>query len=149
MDAGVGGSRNITDGDAYIGPMPLHPHPSQVPPAAQVRGGCKPAYGTLGRKNRRGHWSAEAGGLVAFRLTDDGERTMGGTRHWRGSAEYTETGGEGAYRKKKSVLVGARIPDESRRGEKEGTKSSSTGKHRKLILRGQSLETALAYALGK
>ena len=34
-------------------------------------------------------------------------------------------------------------------GGKEGTKSSSTGKHRNLILRGQSLETALAYALGK
>ena len=47
------------------------------------------------------------------------------------------------------VLVGARSPDESWRGEKEGTKSSSTGKHRNLILRGQSLETALDYALGK
>ena len=33
----------------------------------------------------------------------------------------------------------ARSPDESRRGGKEGTTSSSTGKHRHLILRGQSL----------
>ena len=47
------------------------------------------------------------------------------------------------------VLVGVRIPDESWRGKKEGTKSSSTGKHTNLILRGQSLETALAYDLGK
>ena len=37
------------------------------------------------------------------------------------------------------VTVGARIPDESRRGEKEGTTSSSTGKHRHLTIRGQSL----------
>ena len=34
-------------------------------------------------------------------------------------------------------------------GGKEGTKSSLTGKHRNLIFKGQSLETALAYALGK
>ena len=34
-------------------------------------------------------------------------------------------------------------------GKRKGPKSSSTGKHRNLILRGQSLETALAYALGK
>ena len=47
------------------------------------------------------------------------------------------------------VIVGARSPDESWRREKEGTKSSLTGKYIKLILRGQSLETALAYALGK
>ena len=47
------------------------------------------------------------------------------------------------------VIVRARSPDESWRGEKEGNKSSSTGKHRNLILRGQSLETTLAYALGK
>ena len=44
---------------------------------------------------------AEAGGFVAFRRTDDGGWMMGGTRHWRGSAEYTETGGEGEYRKKR------------------------------------------------
>ena len=47
------------------------------------------------------------------------------------------------------VLVGARSPDESWRGESKGPKSPSTGKHRNLILRGKSLETALAYALGK
>ena len=34
-------------------------------------------------------------------------------------------------------------------GEGRDQKSPSTGKHRNLILRGQSLETALAYALGK
>ena len=37
------------------------------------------------------------------------------------------------------ILVGARSPEESRRGEKEGTISSSTGKHRHLTIRGQSL----------
>ena len=47
-----------------------------------------------------------------------GESDTGGE-----SAEYTETGGEGAYRKKRErrrarFLFGARIPDESRRGEK-------------------------------
>ena len=76
-------------------PSPPHPHPSQVPPAAQVGGGCKPEYGMLGRENRRGHWSTEARGLVAFRRTDDGGQAMGG------SAEYTETGGEEADRTKR------------------------------------------------
>ena len=60
-------------------PLPPHPHPRQVPPAAQFGGGYKPAYGTLGKENRRRHWSAEAGGLVAFLRTDDG-----GNRDWRG-----------------------------------------------------------------
>ena len=46
------------------------------------------------------------------------------------------------------VIVRARSPDESWRGEREGTTSSSTGKHRNLTLRGQSLEVTLAYALG-
>ena len=46
------------------------------------------------------------------------------------------------------VTEGARSPDESRRGGNEGTTSSSTGKHRNLTLRGQSLEVTLAYALG-
>ena len=40
---------------------------------------------------------------------------------------------------RQDVTEGARSPDESRRGEKEGTTSSSTVKHRHLILRGQSL----------
>ena len=66
---------------------------------------------------------AEAGGLVALRQTDSGGRTMGGTRHWRGSAEYAETGGEGNIGIKErgdgqDVLVGARSPDESWRGGK-------------------------------
>ena len=78
---------------------------------------------------------------------------MGGSDTRGESAEYTETGGEGAYRKKRGrrrarCLFGARSPDESWRGEKEGTTSSTTGKHRKLTLRGKSLEVTLAYALG-
>ena len=79
---------------------------------------------------------------------------MGVTRHWGGRintqkrAERGHIGrkerGDGQY-----VLLGARGPDESWRGGKEGTISSLTGKHRNLILREQSLETALSYALGK
>ena len=46
------------------------------------------------------------------------------------------------------VTEGAKSPDDSRRGEKEGTTSSSTGKHRNLTIRGQSLEVTLVYALG-
>ena len=34
-------------------------------------------------------------------------------------------------------------------GKRKGPKSSSTGKHRNLILRVQSLETSLAYSMGK
>ena len=48
-----------------------------------------------------------------------------------------------------NVTEGARSPDESWGGGKEGTKLPSTEKHRNLIFKGQSLETALAYALGK
>ena len=62
------------------------------------RGGSKPAYGTLGRENGRGHWSAGAGGLVARRRTDNGGRAMGGTGHWRGASEYTFMDGEEAER---------------------------------------------------
>ena len=117
-------------------------------------GGCKPAYGRLGREIRRGHWSAGAGGLVAFRRTDDGGRTTGGTRHWGGWLNTQKRAERGHIGRKErgdgqDVLVGARSPDESWRGEKEGTKSSLTGKHRNLLLRGHSLETTLAYALGK
>ena len=85
------------------------------------------AYGTLGQENRRRHWSAEAGGLVAFRRTDDGGRTMwgidtgGGRLNRQKPAERGHIGikerGDG-----QDVTVGARIPDESWRGEKEGTK---------------------------
>ena len=42
-------------------------------------------------------------------------------------------------RRRQAVTEGARSPDESRRGRKEGTTSSSTVKHRHLILRGQIL----------
>ena len=121
-------------------PSPPHPHPSQVPPAAQVGGGggCKPAYGTLGRENRRGHWSAKAGGLVAFRRTDDGGRTMGETRHWggrRNTQKWAERGHIGRKERGdgQDASIGARIPDESWRGGKEGTKSYLTGNHRNLI----------------
>ena len=81
-------------------------------------GGCKPAYGTLGKENRRRLWSAEAGGLVAFRRRDDGGRTMwgidtgGGRLNIQKRAERRQIGqkerGDGQY-----VTEGERSPDES------------------------------------
>ena len=44
-------------------PSPLHPHPSQVPPAAHFGGGCKPAYGPLDRKPGENIGRPSAGGL--------------------------------------------------------------------------------------
>ena len=77
-----------------------------------------------------------------------GPDTGGGQLNTQKRAERGHLGRK-KRRDGQDVTEGARIPDESWRVEKEGTKSSSTGKHRNLILRGQSLETALAYALGK
>ena len=67
-----------------------------------------------------------------------GPDTGGGRRNTQKWAE------RGHMRRKErgdgqDFTVGARSPDESWRGGKEGTTSSSTGKHRHLILRGQSL----------
>ena len=69
---------------------------------------------------------------------------MGGTRHWGGRLNTQKRAERGHIGRKErgdgqDVTEGARSPDESRRGKKEGTTSSSTGKHRNLILRGQSL----------
>ena len=79
---------------------------------------------------------------------------MGGNRHWGGRLNTQKRAERGNIGRKErgdgqDALVGARSPDESWRGGKEGTISYLTGKHKKLILRGQSLETALDYALGK
>ena len=79
-----------TAGGAISFAPPPTPKPSTT--SRTGREGCKPAYGTLGQETRRGHWLADTGGLVALQRTDDGGRTMGGIRHWRGSAKYTETG---------------------------------------------------------
>ena len=38
--------------------------------------------------------------MVALRRTDGGGRTMGGTRHWRGTAEYAVMDGEAVKRTK-------------------------------------------------
>ena len=61
-----------------------------------------------------------------------GPDTGGGRQNTQKRAERGHMGrkerGDGQY-----VTVGARSPDESWRGEKEGTTSSSTGKHRHLI----------------
>ena len=123
-------------GGAVSFALPPTPKPSTTSRTGRG-GGCKPAYGTLGQENRRGHWSAEAGGLVAFRRTDDGGRTIGVTRHWRGSDEYTEMGVEEADRTKREkrraiMFWRARNPDESWRGGKGRDQAITDGKHRNL-----------------
>ena len=69
---------------------------------------------------------------------------------WLNTQKRAETGHIGRKERGdgQDVTEGARSPDESWRGGKEGTTSSSTGKHRNLTLRVQSLEVSLAYALG-
>ena len=69
---------------------------------------------------------------------------MGGTIHWGGWLNTQKREERGHIGRKErgdgqDVTEGTRSPDKSWRGEKEGTTSSSTGKHRNLILRGQSL----------
>ena len=69
------------------------------------------------------------------------------------SAEYTETGGEGAYRKKRErrrarCLFAARSPDESQRGGKGRDHIIIDGKHRNLTIRGQSLGIVQANVRG-
>ena len=56
---------------------------------------------------------------------------------WMNTQKRAERGHIGRIDRgdRQDVTEGARIPDEYWRGGKEGTKSSSTGKHRKLILR--------------
>ena len=71
----VEGLKTIAGGVVSFAP-PHTPKPSTTSRISPV--GCKPAYGMLGKENRRRHLSAEAGGLVAFRRTDHGGRTMWG-----------------------------------------------------------------------
>ena len=83
-----------------------------------------------------------------------GDRRWGGTDTGGGRLNTQKRAERGHIGRKErgygqDVTERARSPDESQRGGKEGTTSSLTGKHRHLMLRGQSLETALAYALGK
>ena len=85
---------------SFAPPHTPTPKPSTTSRIGRGGGGYKPAYGTLGRETRRGHWSAGARGLVALRRTDDEGRTMGGIRHWRGAAEYAFMEGEEAKRTK-------------------------------------------------
>ena len=63
-----------------------------------------------------------------------GPDTGGGRLNTQKRAERGNIGGK-ERRYGQDVTEGARSPDESWRGKKEGTKSSSTGKHRNLILR--------------
>ena len=111
------------------------PKPSNTSRIGRGGGGCKPEYGTLGRGTRGGHWSAGAKGLGARRRTDDGGRTMGGTRHWRGAAEYAVMDGEEGKRTKGERIIARCSGEQGTRtnlgeGGKEGTKIISDGKHR-------------------
>ena len=70
-----------------------------------------------------------AGGLVAFRRTDDGGRMMWGIDTGGGQINIKKRAERGHIGRKErgdgqDVLVGARIPDEYWRGKKEGTKPS-------------------------
>ena len=62
-----------------------------------------------------------------WRIDTGGGRLNGQKRAERGHIGRKERGD------RQDVSVGARIPDESWRGGKEGTKSSLTRKHRNLI----------------
>ena len=87
----------------------------------------------LGRETRRGHWSADSRRVVSF--TTDGQwgtdygggpDTGGGRLNTQKRSERRQIGrkerGDG-----QDFIGGARSPDESWRGEKEGTKPSPTG----------------------
>ena len=54
-----------------LSPMPLHPHPSKVPPATQVGGNS--TYGEL--ESRRGHWSTSTG-VFRWKSPPDGQRVI-------------------------------------------------------------------------
>ena len=94
-------------------------------------GGCKPAYGTLGQETRRGHWSADSRRVGSFPTdgrwgTDDGGPDTGGGRlNTLKRAERRQIGRK--YRGDGQDACRARNPDESWRGEKEGTKLITTG----------------------
>ena len=75
--------------------------------------------------------------MVALRQTDDGGQTMGGTRHWRGAAEYAFMDvEEGKGRKERGDgqdVLESKAPGRILEGGgKEGTKIISDGKHRIL-----------------
>ena len=82
-------------------PSPLHPHPSQVPPAAQVGGGVQTCIWDAGSGNQKRTLVGRSRRVGSSPTDGRWGTDDGGTRHWRGSAEYTETGGEGAFRKKR------------------------------------------------
>ena len=75
--------------------------------------------------------------MVALRRTDDGGRAMGGTRHWRGAAEYAFMDREEGKRTKGDRIRSRCSGEQGTRtnlgeGGKEGTKIISDGKHRIL-----------------
>ena len=90
--------KTIAGGAVSFSPPPT-PKPSTTSRTGRG-GGCKPAYGTLGQETRRGHWSADSRRVGSFPTDRQWGTDDGGTRHWRRSAEYTETGGEEADRTK-------------------------------------------------
>ena len=105
-------------------PSPLNPHPSQVPPAAQVGGGCKPAYGTLDRKPGEDIGRASAGGLK----TSDG-RTTGDQTLLEGDGRLHRNGWRGGNWKK-GERIQARCPGgQGTRVNLEGEKGGDHNHH--------------------
>ena len=68
-------SRDSRPSQGAPSPSPLRPHPSQVPPAAQVGGRCTPAYEPLDRKTREDIGRPSAGEMK----TSDGQTMKGQT----------------------------------------------------------------------
>ena len=68
----VNASRNSRPSQGVPSPTPLHPHPSQVPPAAQVVGGSKFHTGRCTGNQGKGIWLAVSGRIVDFLRKDDG-----------------------------------------------------------------------------
>ena len=69
--------------------------------------------------------------MVALRRTDDGGRTMGGTRHWRGAAEYalwTERRQKGRKERGDGNALEGKNPGESWREKKKGRDQNHPGR---------------------
>ena len=119
-----------------------HPHPSQVPPAAQVGGGgCKPALWTAGQETRIGHWSAVSRRAEDFWRTDDEgtDAAVGGAAEYAFMDEEDAKRTKGERRRECSVR---QEPGWILEGEKrKGPKPSRTGIHRNLNIGTESRET--------
>ena len=108
-------------------PSPLHPYPSQEPPAAQVGGGCKPAYGKMDRTTGEDIGRLSARGLVTSDGRTTGEQTL---LEWDGRLH--RNGQRGGNRKKGERIRARCYGGQGTRvnlggGDKEGPEPSLTG----------------------